>query len=721
VSLNGQTLEMTTMTVKNLTKEEAKERIVALRAQIRELNYHYFVLDSSSVSEAVRDSLKRELIELEELYPDLVTSDSPTQRVGSVLSEKFAKVTHKTKKWSLFDAFSAEDLRDWDTRVKKGLLGKDVEYVCELKLDGLNVTLWYEKGMLTRAITRGNGVEGEDITHTIRTIKSVPLKLNEDVSIEVTGEVFMPHSSFEKFKDEFANPRNAAAGSVRQLDPSVAAERELDMSFYSVYFHDETQEPHSHIEAMEQLKSLGLKTEPHLTSCKDIEKVIEFCESWHQKRENLPYEIDGIVVKVNSKKQQQKLGYTGKAPRYMMAYKFPAEQSTSEVLDIIIQVGRTGALTPVAILKPTLIAGSTVSRATLHNEDEITRKDVRIGDTVIIQKAGDIIPEVVEVLTDMRPKDTVAYEFPKNCPVCESEVERPEGDAITRCTNSQCQAMKERQLIHFVSKGGFEIDGVGEKLILQLMENEFLSTPADLFKLTSEDLLTLDLFQEKRSKNVIKSIAEAKRIPHNKFLFALGIRHMGAQTAVDISHFIQGKMQDEGVDLLKGEREEVPEHVPQTSLFDEPVDPTPKILTYEYFTPENVLKVFAELTYEELENIDGMGEKVARSICEWLQSEHGIHALQSLTEVGVEVLPLQNTQISDALKGKNLLVTGTLSTMTRDQAKQKIKDHGGKVQSSISSNTDYLVVGENPGSKLKKAKELGVGVLTENEFLELLV
>ena len=563
----------------NITKEDAKVRILALRAQIRELNYHYFVLDSSSVSEAVRDSLKRELIELEALFPDLVTPDSPTQRVGAVLSEKFDKVKHKTKKWSLFDAFSEEDLREWDERVKKGLVGKvddngkgigsgsDLEYVCELKIDGLNVTLWYEKGLLTRAITRGNGVEGEDITHTVRTIKSIPLHLNEDVSVEVAGEVFMPNSSFEKFKDEFANPRNAAAGSVRQLDPSVTADRELDMFLYSMYpfigtakghltgdddmpsmtdigqadaeievsqelsnsssdvsltlkSHEESkgglrqgadvveagveginsveaqiQNTKTHFELMQKIKELGLKIESHITVLKNIDEVIEFCKKWHDKREALPYEIDGIVIKVNSKSQQGRLGYTGKAPRYMMAYKFPAEQSTSQVQDIIIQVGRTGALTPVAILKPTFIAGSTVSRATLHNEDEIIRKDVRIGDTVIIQKAGDIIPEVVEVLKDMRPKDATPYEFPKKCPVCESPVEKPEGDAITRCVSRDCNAMKRRQLFHFVSKGAFEVDGLGEKVIIQLMENEFLSTPADLFKLTSEDLLTLDLFK----------------------------------------------------------------------------------------------------------------------------------------------------------------------------------------------------------------------------------
>ncbi|MBT6068253.1 NAD-dependent DNA ligase LigA [Candidatus Peregrinibacteria bacterium] len=698
----------------NLTKNEAKSRIEALRAEIRKYNYDYFVLDKSSVSEAVRDSLKRELIELEALFPDLVTPDSPTQRVGATLSEKFSKVAHKTKKWSLFDSFNEDDLQDWDTRVKKGLMGEEPEYVCELKIDGLNVTLWYEEGVLTRAITRGNGIEGEDITHTIRTIQSVPLRLNEEVTVEVAGEVFMPLKSFEKFKDEFANPRNAAAGSVRQLDPSITEERELDMFFYSLYGE---QEPETQFKLMMRLKELGLKVEPHITRLKDIDEVIEFCNSWHEKRGNLEYEIDGIVVKVNEKDGQRRLGYTGKAPRYMMAYKFPAEQATSEILDIMIQIGRTGALTPVAILKPTFIAGSTVARATLHNEDEIKRKDVRVGDTVIIQKAGDIIPEVVEVLNNMRPKGAAPYKFPKRCPVCESEVVRPEGDAIARCKNRECSAMQKRQLLHFVSKGGFEVDGLGEKVIIQLVENELLSKPSDLFKLTSEDLLTLDLFQEKRSKKVIKAIGEAKQIPFNKFLFSLGIRHVGAETAVDLGNFLQGKISS----YEKGEILEEVQRKAQVSLFGAPEIPSePEKKQYKYFMPNTISQIFKNISYEELENIDGMGEKVAQSIYDCFQSEHGTHTLQSLTEVGIHILPIENSVHSNVLGGKTFLLTGTLSTLTRDQAKTKIKSNGGKVLSSISANTDYLIVGENPGSKVKKAQELNVTVLTEDEFLKML-
>lgn len=764
----------TCMTHNNLTKSEAKKRIEALRDEIRKLNYDYFVLDKSTVSEAVRDSLKRELIELEEMYPDLVTPDSPTQRVGAVLSEKFAKVKHRVKKWSLFDAFSEEDLREWDERVKKGLMIRgdgavktgSIEYVCELKIDGLNVTLWYEKGVLIKALTRGNGIEGEDITHTVRTIESIPLRLNEDVTVEVSGEVYMPKKSFEKFNTQsvglalrnedaertiFANPRNAAAGSVRQLDPSVTAGRGLDMFFYSLYAvltdrkntsyvtdigqaedkTDFSQEVDgnspTHYDMMQRMKKLGLKIEKHMTVCKDIDEVIEFCNEWRDKREGLLYEIDGIVVKVNCKEQQRKLGYTGKAPRFMMAYKFPAEQSTSVIEDIVVQVGRTGALTPVAHLTPTLVAGSTVARATLHNADEIARKDVRIGDTVIIQKAGDVIPEVVEVLKNMRPKDAKPYKFPEKCPVCESEVVRPEGDAITRCPNSYCQATKERQLVHFVSKGAFEIDGVGEKLILQLMENEFVSSPADLFKLTAEDLLTLDLFQDKRAKNVIDAIEDAKVIPFNDFLFALGIRHVGAETATDLANFIQGKFhapreQSElnNIRLQRDEyaRDNTSKQPKQISLFEDEGFGG----NYDYFTPKILLKIFEDkkVTFEEIDNLDGMGEKVAESIYDYFGSEHGMRMLESLDEVGIKILPITSGVKSNVLGGKHFLITGALKTMTRDQAKEKIKQYGGKVQNSISGTTDYLIAGEDPGSKLKKAEELNIKILTETEFLDML-
>ncbi len=720
-----------------MTKDEAKERINALKEQIRKLNYDYFVLNKSTVSEAVRDSLKRELLELEKTYPDLVTPDSPTQRVGSVLSEKFEKVTHRTKKWSLFDAFNATDLEEWDERVKKQLRMGDaesVEYVCELKIDGLNVTLWYEKGLLVKALTRGDGAMGEDITHTVRTIESIPLKLNEEVTVEVGGEVFMPLNSFEKFSGEFANPRNAAAGSVRQLDPKIAARRELDMFFYSLDFlvggekekvmqsqksMRDTQEG-----VLDMLSHLGLKTEKHRTVLKDIKEVIAFCEEWHKKRDHLPYEIDGIVVKVNSMESQKILGFTGKAPRYAMAYKFPALQATAQVKDIIIQVGRTGALTPVALLTPTLVAGSTVARATLHNEDEIIRKDVRVGDTVILQKAGDVIPEVVEVIKNMRPETTHPFQFPKTCPVCDTPVVKPEGEAITRCPNKVCNAVRYEGLLHAVSKDGFDIEGLGDKVMEQLIETGLVSEIADIFKLTKDDLMTLDFFKDKRSENLIDSIAQRKCIPLNRFLFALGIRYVGEQTAVDLARFLMSKFFDQGMHLMEAEMAKTELKIrDQISLFDtvsgdrESLGSASRV---EYMEPVVIAELFHAFPYEELENLDGMGEKVAHTVYDWFTSAHAKRILDELTHAGICVLPLKETLKADVFKGAHVVITGSLSTMTRDQAKEKVKQYGGKVQSALSATTDYLLHGEEPGSKLEKAKEAGTKLLTEQEFLEMI-
>lgn len=397
-----------------MDQKEAKSRIEKLRNKINELNYSYFVLDKSDVDESVRDAIKKELIELEEQYPEYITPESPTQRVGNVLSGKFAKVRHKNRKWSLQDAFSEEEILSWEERLKRFAPNLKYEYITELKIDGLNVTLWYEKGKLTKAITRGNGREGEDITHTIRTIKSVPLELREPVDLEVSGEVYMPKKSFEKISGDFANPRNAAAGTVRQLDPKVAASRDLAMLFYEIG----NPGTKTHKETMEYLQKLGLRVDTHYKHQKDIESVLKFCEEWITKREDLPYEIDGIVIKVDDLHAWETLGHTAKAPRYAVAYKFPAEQAVTKVIDITVQVGRTGALTPVAELKPTLVAGSTVARATLHNEDEIERKDVRIGDTVVIQKAGDIIPEVVSSMKDLRTGKEKKFKFPTKCPIC---------------------------------------------------------------------------------------------------------------------------------------------------------------------------------------------------------------------------------------------------------------------------------------------------------------
>jgi len=689
-----------------MDKAETQQRIEKLRAKINELNYKYFVLDKSEVDESVRDALKKELIALETEFPEFITSESPTRRVGNVLSGKFAKITHKSRKWSLQDAFTEEDLIAWEERLTKFAPNIQVDFVTELKIDGLNVTLWYEKGKLTKAITRGNGREGEDITHTIRTIKSVPLELREPVTIEVSGEVYMPKKSFEKLEG-FANPRNAAAGTVRQLDPQVAASRDLDLFFYEIGQGD--LQPKSQEEAMETLHNLGLRTDSHYKHHKDMNSVLKFCKQWIGKREALPYEIDGVVIKVNSLQSQKSLGYTAKAPRFAIAYKFPAQQAVTEVLDIIIQVGRTGALTPVAVLKPTLVAGSTVSRATLHNEDEIKRKDVRIGDTVIIQKAGDIIPEVVSTMADLRTGKEKEFQFPTKCPVCNSEVVKPEGEAVSRCSNNKCGAIMRESLSHFVGKHAFDIDGLGEKVIDQLVDAGLVSDAADIFTLQRADLLVLELFQEKRADNLLDAIRTAQDITLDRFLFSLGIRYIGEQTSQLIGRFLQGK--EIPKELMKAP---VKKEKSQTSLFGEEKKVT------DSFPVTAVVYAMKTTALEELTHVEGMGEKVATSFWQWFQEDENLQLLERLFKGGVNILKMKAIEGKEGILGKTFVLTGTLEGLSRGQAKDMIVKNGGHVSSSVSAKTDYIIAGENVGSKLKKAQKYGVKILAEQDLLDLL-
>jgi len=667
-----------------VSHDQAKARIEKLREKIRELNHHYFVLDESLVSEAVRDSLKRELIDLEAQFQDLVTDDSPTKRVGSVLSGRFKKVKHKTRKWSLQDAFSKEEVNDWGMRLAKLLPNEKVEFVCELKIDGLNVTLWYEKGQLTKALTRGNGGEGEDITHTVRTIKSVPLVLREPVDAEVSGEVFMPKKSFEKLKGEFVNPRNAAAGTVRQLDPNVASERDLDMFFYSLGENNLPHQPNTQQELLETLMALGLKVNKNFEQVPTIEAVGKFCHDWTDQRKNQAYDIDGIVIKVNDLDQHRKLGFTGKAPRFAIAYKFPAEQATSRVLDIVVQVGRTGALTPVAHLEPTFVDGSMVSRATLHNEDEIRRKDVKIGDSVIIQKAGDIIPEVVEVLIDLRTGEERDFIFPTHCPVCEGLVARPEGEAITRCTNPNCFAVERERLIHFVSRGAFNIDGLGEKIIDQLLEAGLAQDGGDLFTLTEDDFLTLDLFKEKRASKLVEAIRSARQVSLPRFIFGLGIRHIGEQSSELVADYVEQKK------------------CSQNGL-----------------KPIMVGEIAKKISVEEWADSEGIGENGGQSIYDWFNNVDHLHLLEKLEHHGIQFTSSAKATIPQTLAGKTFVVTGTLSK-PRDEIKAVIKAHGGHVSGSVSAQTDYVVAGESAGSKYDKAEKLGVPILNEAEWYALI-
>lgn len=688
-----------------MDKADAQRRIEKLRTKINDLNYKYFVLDESEVGESIRDALKKELIDLETQFPQFITPQSPTQRVGNVLSGKFAKIAHKSRKWSLQDAFSEEDIILWYERLTKFTTNTNFDFVTELKIDGLNVTLWYEKGKLEKAITRGNGREGEDITHTIRTIKSVPLELREPITIEVSGEVYMPKASFEKLEG-FANPRNAAAGTVRQLDPKVAENRDLDLFFYEIGECDKR--PQTQKEVMETLNSLGLRTDSHYKHHVDIKSVLEFCKQWTDKRSSLPYDIDGIVIKVNSMESQKNLGYTAKAPRFAIAYKFPAEQAVTKVLDIIIQVGRTGALTPVAVLEPTLVAGSTVSRATLHNEDEIIRKDVRIGDTVIIQKAGDIIPEVVTVMTDLRTGAEKPFKFPKECPVCGSEVIKPEGEAISRCSNTSCGAIMRESLAHFVSKHAFDIDGLGEKVVDQLIDAGLIHDAADIFGLHRADLLGLELFQEKRADNLLNAATKALDITLDRFLFSLGIRHIGEQTSQIIGRFLQNKEVPNELMKAPSKREKA-----QTSLFgDEEVDA-------DMFPIPAIMYAMERTSLEELTSIEGLGDKVATSLYDWFGEDGNTEFLQKLFAKGVNVLKMREIEGKEGISGKTFVITGTLESIGRSQAKDMIIKNGGHVSGSVSKQTDYVIAGENPGSKYTKAQELNVQILSEGDFLNL--
>lgn len=697
-----------------MNREQAKIRIEKLKEKIKNLNYKYFVLDQSEVSESVRDSLKKELIKLESEFPEYIKQDSPTQRVGSILSGKFKKIKHKSAKKSLSDVFSEEEIGQWYERIKK-LVPDKIEFICELKIDGLNITIQYEKGKFVRALTRGNGITGEDVTHTIKTIQSIPLELNEPIDLEVSGEVYFPKKEFEKLNQEqvkkgmpkFANPRNAAAGTVRQLDPLVTAERKLDMFFYHVdknTLNIKTQE-----ELLKTLKKLGLKICEHYEKFNSIEGVYKYCGKWNLKRDKLPFEIDGVVIKVNNLEQQKIMGFTAKAPRYAVAYKFPAAQASSQINDIILQVGRTGAITPVAVMTPTLVAGSIISRATLHNEDEINRKDVRIGDTVIIQKAGDVIPEVVGVIKDMRAGSEKKFRFPKNCPVCDSPIKRKEGVSAYYCTNKNCYAVEKEKIIHFVSKKGFNIDGLGEKVVAQLINEGLIQNPADIFLLKSEDIMHLELFKEKRTQNLFKAIADSKIIALDRFLFALGIRYIGEQNAYDFAKFIIARKIRSKKVVAKCKIEHK-----QQELFD---FKEPQIT--EKFSILDMVETIQSFSLEEIINIDGVGEKVGQTIYKWFNNKRNINFLEKLYKVGI-ILEISSLQSNGGLSGKSFVITGTLANLTRDQAKDLIKKSGGKVHSSITKDTNYLIVGENPGSKLKEAQKINIKIINEEQFKEMI-
>lgn len=658
------------------------ERLEHLKKAIEKYRYEYHVLDKSSISPEALDSLKHELVKIETTYPELVTSDSPSQRVAGKPLPEFKKVKHKVAQWSFNDAFTEEEIREFDARVKR-MLGGGVSptYVCEHKIDGLKIVIEYEKGFLKIAATRGDGVIGEEVTENVKTIESVPLRLHEPVSVIVEGEVWMKKSTLRELNRErkkageepFANPRNVAAGSIRQLDPNVAASRRLECYVYDLS-QSEKSMPTSQYEELEYLKKLGFKVNPHFEHCADINAVIAYWKKWKGKMGQEEYSADGVVVKVDERKFQDALGYTGKAPRWGIAFKFPAEQVTTIVEGISFQIGRTGVVTPVAHLRPVRVAGSLVSRATLHNEDEIKRLDVRVGDTVVLQKAGDVIPDIVSVVKELRTGKEKPFHWPTKIAECggNGAIERVSGEAAWRCANKNSFAVHKRKLYHFASKKAFNIDGLGPKIIDLLLERKLIFSFDDIFTLKRDEVLALPRFAEKSVNNLLTAIEQAHRVPFARFLVSLSIPQVGEETAEDLA---------------------------------------------EHFRSLGELQ---RARFGDVEKIMGVGPVVGRAVVDWFaDKENRALVGRLLAHVQIEKVSAVNTT-RRKLSGKSFVLTGTLAGLSRDEAKAKIKTLGGSVSESVSKKTSFVVAGENPGSKSQKAKTLGVPILSESEFLKML-
>ncbi|KEZ17286.1 DNA ligase [Glaesserella parasuis] len=656
-----------------------------LREKLREYEYHYHVLDNPLVPDAEYDRLMNELKNLEWQHPELITSDSPTQRVGAKPLDGFAQITHETPMLSLDNAFSDDDLTGFLRRIEDRIAinSNQIEFCCEPKLDGLAVSILYVDGVLTQAATRGDGTTGEDITANIRTIRNIPLKLkssNPPHRLEVRGEVFMPQQGFEQLNEKalakgektFANPRNAAAGSLRQLDPKITRQRPLMLNAYNIGVYESDDElPTTHFDRLQWLKTLGIPVNAEITLATGSQALTAFYQKIQAKRSSLGYDIDGTVLKVNKIVLQEQLGFISKAPRWAIAYKFPAQEEMTILNDVEFQVGRTGAITPVAKLEPVFVAGVTVSNATLHNGDEIERLGIAIGDTVIIRRAGDVIPQIVGVVAERRLDNAKKIAFPTACPVCNSAVVRVEGEAVARCTGGLfCGAQRKEALKHFVSRKAMDIDGVGEKLIEQLMERELIRTPADLFKLDHTTLMRLERMGEKSANNALQSIEKAKNTTLARFLFALGIRDVGESTAQNLAnHF-------------------------------------------------GTLDAIRQADLDTLKQVQDVGEVVANRLFQFWQEPHNIEVVEDLIAQGVKWQEVVPQEIADnPLKDKTVVLTGTLTQLTRDQAKALLQQLGCKVSGSVSSKTDYLIAGEKAGSKLAKAQELGVKILSEDELI----
>jgi DNA ligase (NAD+) len=671
------------------------QRVRDLQKQLQAASYAYYVLDAPIMEDSVYDQLYRELQDLEIQYPELITVDSPTQRVGEKPASKFVSVQHNIPLYSLENAFSSEDMQTWQERWQKAAPdNKEVEYVCELKIDGSAIALTYEHGLLVRAATRGDGVTGEEITQNIKAIRSIPLRLqleNPPPLIEIRGEALLPLASFDRINQErsqqeealFANPRNAAAGTLRQLDPRIVAKRKLDFFAYTLHIGDGGVDspnsfnslPTSQWQCLEFLHSIGFKANPNRMLCPSLQEVQAFYDRWSTERHNLPYMTDGMVVKINALSLQSQLGFTHKFPRWAIAWKYPAEEVPTAINAVTVQVGRTGALTPVAELAPVQLAGTTVARATLHNSDRIAELDLHIGDTAIVRKAGEIIPEVVRVLSDLRPANAVRFQMPTHCPECNSLVIKPENEAVTRCVNPICPAMVRGAIEHWVGRDALDINGIGEKLVRQLVEAQLVQSVADLYDLTLEQLLSLERMGQKSAEKILVAIAQSQQRPWARVLYGLGIRHVGSSNA----HLIA-----------------------------------------ENFSVQQL----AEAEPEAIASIYGIGTEIAQAVHQWFANPNNQTLLQRLQDKGLQfqaVASASPKSVNLSQVGKTFVITGTLPTLKRDEAKDLIQQAGGKVTDSVSKKTDYVVVGEEAGSKLQKAQSLGITCLSEAELLQLLI
>ena len=686
-----------------MDKTEVKNRIEKLKQVINNHRYLYHVLDKQEFSDEVFDSLKHELYELEQKYPEFITPDSPTQRVGGKPLDKFNKIEHKTPMLSIEDVFGKKEIEQWQDYLKRLAPEIELEYFCELKIDGFAISLVYENGILKYAATRGDGKVGEDVTQNIKTIESIPLKIQIENKIkdkriedkiknlinkgiiEIRGEIYMDKHLFEKINKQriknnekpYSNPRNLAAGSVRQLDPRLSASRKLKFLAYDIPSDISSDIGlRFHSEKHETLSCFGFKTEKGKI-CNNTDKIMDFWQQASEKRDKLMYQADGIVITVNNNEFFYKLGIAGKSPRGTRAFKFTAKQAIAKIKDIKVQIGRTGAITPVAILEPVKIDGAIISRATLHNQEEMERLGVKINDTVIIERAGDVIPAVNKVLKDLRAGKEKIFPFPTFCPACKSKLVKPEEETIWRCPNNHCLGRRSELLEHFVSKKAFNIEGMGPKIIKQLMEQGLVSSSPDIFALKQGDLLPLERFAKKSSENLISAIQKSKKISFNRFIFSLGIRYVGEETAIELAN--------------------------------------------AFLNIENLRMA----GIEELERITNVGKKMAQSIYQWFLNKENIELIERLKNIGVEIqrpLTLKNkqSQKNQILKGIIFVLSGTLSSITRENAKQRIRELGGKVSSSVSPKTNYLIIGENPGSKLEKAKKYSVKIMSEEQFLQMI-